>query len=282
MRIVKVVRFIRSLRSLVYSIMYTLRSLAWSMLLLMLIIYVFAIVFTDAVTQHLIDRLGEEHTPTELDLIRRFGTLHISMHTLFRCISNGISWDSVIEPLIQVSWLLGYAFSTYIAFCCFAVLNVMTGVFCQSAKESAERDQDLIVQMRLVDKQHRTMVITQLFEALDTSNCGSITLHEFEKRFQDEHVRALFHRFELEPADAWTLFMLLDTEGTGDVDVEEFVEGCMRLKGQAKAVDIAVLLHDLRLMKKRLQNIDANNLQLMAQVAEVLSVVSDTPARQCK
>eukprot|EP00435_Cladocopium_sp_Y103_P028048 s1122_g7.t1 len=47
-RVVKVMKFIRSLRQLVESVMHTMRSLAWSMLLLIAIIYVFAIMFTDA------------------------------------------------------------------------------------------------------------------------------------------------------------------------------------------------------------------------------------------
>ena len=29
------------------------------------------------------------------------------MHTLFRSIANGLSWDVVVRPLIQVGWLWG-------------------------------------------------------------------------------------------------------------------------------------------------------------------------------
>jgi len=281
-RIVKVVRFVRALRSLIYSIIFTLRGLAWSMVLLVLIMYVFAIVFTDAVTQHLTDRFGEEHRPTELALIECFGTLHASMHTLFRCISDGLTWGPVVESLIQVNWALGYLFSIYIAFCCFAVLNLMTASFCQSAKDCADKDRDLAIQTRLADKQRSITVIQQLFQSLDLSKTGSLTMHEFEKQFQDENVKALFQLFELEPVDAWTLFKLLDTEGTGDVDVEEFVEGCLRLKGPARSIDIAVILHDHQLMKKRLQHIDARSGYLVKKVAEVLSECSRVSAQHCK
>jgi hypothetical protein len=30
-----------------------------------------------------------------------------AMHTLFRSIANGLSWDVVVRPLIQVGWLWG-------------------------------------------------------------------------------------------------------------------------------------------------------------------------------
>jgi len=205
----------------------------------------------------------------------------MSMHTLFRSISNGLTWDPVVESLIEVNWAFGYFFSIYIAFCCFAVLNVMTAVFCQSAKDSAERDRDLMVQTRLMDKQRSVMIIEQLFKSLDMNKAGSLTMHEFEKHFQDERVRALFQLFELEPCDAWTLFKLLDTQGTGDVDVEDFVEGCLRLKGPAKSIDIAVLMNDQRMMKKRLQRIEASGGHTVKNVKELLSLCTKMSAEQC-
>ena len=30
-----------------------------------------------------------------------------AMHTLFRSIANGISWDIVVRPLVQASWFWG-------------------------------------------------------------------------------------------------------------------------------------------------------------------------------
>ena len=62
-RMVKVLRFIRALRVLVFSILYTLRSLVWSLVLLLVIIYAFSILFSDAAIDHalesgLAERLG--------------------------------------------------------------------------------------------------------------------------------------------------------------------------------------------------------------------------------
>ena len=54
-RIVRVVRLFRALRTLVASLAGTLKSLFWSFLLLGLIIYIFAILFTDIVLDHLIE-----------------------------------------------------------------------------------------------------------------------------------------------------------------------------------------------------------------------------------
>merc|ERR1712232_146910 len=38
--------------------------------------------------------------------------------------------------------------------------------------------------------------------------------------------------------DARSLFDLLDKDSSGEVDIDEFCEGCLRLKGEAKSFDI--------------------------------------------
>merc|ERR1712154_593922 len=46
---------------------------------------------------------------------------------------------------------------------------------------------------------------------------------------------------DMEPHDLWQLFNLLDTDMSNSVDPQEFVLGCMRLRGPAKALELASL-----------------------------------------
>ena len=36
----------------------------------------------------------------------------------------------------------------------------------------------------------------------------------------------------------------MDTSGNGDLDAQEFVEGCMRLKGPARSIDVSLLMQE--------------------------------------
>jgi len=47
---------------------------------------------------------------------------------------------------------------------------------------------------------------------------------------------------EIDADDTRLLFKLLDRDDSGVIDVEEFCEGCMRLKGEAKALDVHTLI----------------------------------------
>jgi len=42
-----------------------------------------------------------------------------------------------------------------------------------------------------------------------------------------------------------TLLTLLDRDQNGEVDIEEFITGCLRLKGGAKSLDMAILQYQV-------------------------------------
>ena len=69
-----------------------------------------------------------------------YGTLGLTMFTLFKSISGGINWHEMITPLEDVGFYCVGLFVMFICFTIFAVLNVVTGVFCNSAIENANRD----------------------------------------------------------------------------------------------------------------------------------------------
>jgi len=249
-RVVRLVRFIRALKTLLYSIAHTLKALVWSLFLLMLIIYVFSIIFTDAASEFLLRKDKPWDSTDEVFLLERFGALDASMDTLFAAITGGLTWIEAREALSHIHFLYGWVFHIYIAFCYFAVLNVMTGVFCQSAIESAEKDHEMIIQSVAHEKQKYTRAIRRLFKAMDADSSGTITKEEFEEHFGDPSIRQVFDALDLDASDAYTLFQHLDSDGTQDVDVQEFLEGCMQLKGPARSIDVVSMKRDLNKMQK--------------------------------
>lgn len=258
-RIVKIVRFIRALRSLVYSIFGTMKVLLWSVLLLFMIMYVFAIVFTDVSNEYAngFENVSEESLAF---LQNYFFDLERSVFTLFSSICNGLNWGEIADKLNALSRVWGYLYTIFVAFCLFAVLNVMTGMFCQSAIESAERDQDLHIQNAMNNKQQQVEMFMSIFHMLQEDRgrraSGNITFMEFEQLFDREQIRTFFQALDVEAKDAWTLFKLMDVSGNGDLDASEFVDGCMRLKGPARSIDVSLLLQEQRRIRKKIVSIE--------------------------
>ncbi|CAK9079418.1 unnamed protein product [Durusdinium trenchii] len=268
-RVVRVVKFFRSLRTLVQSLVGTLKALVWSMVLLAMIIYIFAILFTDTVLGQL-----KEHSQTpdvldgRLDLL--FGSLYLSVTTLFRSISNGNSWGDAgdaLETIPEQGYFWAQVLNFYIAFCSFAVLNVMTGVFCNSAIKAAERDHEMQILSLVQTRRDLREQVEFLFHKMDSHGRGKVTIHDFEKNFNDEAVVAFFESMEISAMDAWTLFVTLDVDGDHTVGVDEFVERCLQLHGPAKSTDLFALRQQTEKLIKQGQGLVEGQRQIDRHVA---------------
>merc|ERR1719382_46136 len=90
-----------------------------------------------------------------------------------------------------------------------------------------------------------------LFQEIDCDASGIITIAELEQRLQDPQVRNWLQSLEIDADDAWTLFKLIDTDQSNVIDIEEFVMGCLRLKGTARSIDMQRLLYEQRGLIKR-------------------------------
>ncbi|CAK0816740.1 unnamed protein product, partial [Prorocentrum cordatum] len=76
----------------------------------------------------------------------------------------------------------------------------------------------------------------------------SITAEEFKRGLQKPEVRDFISAMQVEISDAEKFFAMLDEDGSGEVDLVEFVTGMQRLRGEAKSVDIHMMLHENRKM----------------------------------
>jgi len=122
----------------------------------------------------------------------------------------------------------------YIAFATLVMLNLVTGVFVEGAQRiiKEDRDNDLV----------RT--VCKLFMRADDNNDHDITWLEFEEHIEDPGMETYFQAVDLNREQGRDLFRLLDADGSGTLSVEEFVRGCVRLKGPARSVDLASLVQD--------------------------------------
>jgi len=236
LRVIRVANFIRALRDLVMSIMYTIRAAVWSLILLCMIIYVFGILFTQAV-------ITETSTNDEVTSAAQenFGSLILTTYTLYLSITSGIDWGDAVQPLwnIGVGW--GIVFVMYQAFCFFAVLNVVTSVFCQAAIASGLADLDTMIMNESRKREQFIVGIEKLFQVLDSDEDGKISEAEFTSWFTEECIRAYFAALELETSNPKAFFRLLDRDGTGEITIETFVQGCLALSGNAKKLELAGL-----------------------------------------
>ncbi|CAE7623527.1 CACNA1B [Symbiodinium sp. CCMP2592] len=268
-RVLRIVRFFRSLQTLIHSILSTLRDLFWAMLLLVMLIYMFAVLFTEVANQALSEPGSTSREEEQMELLRLFGDLRQTIHTLFMSIAGGLSWVEATNALETIGWTWVYVFTCYVAFCLFAVLNVMTGVFCNSAIKGAEKDQEMATQALMVDKHHLKAGLTKLFAEMDRNCDGTVSYKEFKHCLEDERVKTLFEALELGAGDAKQLFKILDVNKDDSVGIDEFLEGCTQVRGNARAIDLFTLSTQTNKLRKQMGEICTLQRHLMVKMEQI-------------
>jgi len=259
-RIVRIIRFLSELRTLVVSILNSMRSLFWTIVLLILGIYLVAVYFT----QLILDLRVSQAVGSESELAEYFDSLPRSMLTLYSVMSGGIDWDPICVALFaQTHPLQGLIFMSYIAFTVLALTNVVTGVFVEGALKSAKMEEEAVV----------LETLTRMFESCDSQNEGQISTEEFQARLQSDEMTRYLLSIDVDPGEAHMLCSLMDNNQNGVIDYEEFVGGCLRIRGTAKAIDTIVLLHEVNEVRRDLG-------QFFSWTEEALAAVNTAVARQ--
>jgi hypothetical protein len=265
LRQVRTVRHLKPLRMLVHSIIFASRSVFWALLLLVMIVYSFGVILTQAVTEH---TEGGRRVEDE-DLISHYGDLYRSMLSLWMAVSGGINWISLTEPLERTgnaTWIV--LFLIYITFVYFFVLNVVTGVFCQNAIEGAQQDLELTIEAQLREKQVYVDRLEQLFEEMNGE--PGLTAAELHYHLGKPKVQSWFKALDIDAKQTWKLFKILDG-GSGLISCEEFVEGCLKLRGWATRVDVESLKWEIRGAKTRLDQTAQSLAELIESIGELRS-----------
>lgn len=250
-RVMRLVRFIGALRSIVFAILSTLWSLVWTLVLLVLLFYCFAVILAQLVSDH----CRFSAAPCDLILKRHWASVPESMLTLFLSISGGLSWTEALEPLRTVSSVAFSCFIIYIFITIFAILNVVTGVFCNNAIESSKADKDIAIMKQIEWHKGQLRALKGVFNEIDNDQSNKVSISELEVALSQEKLSSFMESMAISTQDIWTLFLILDADGSGEISFEEFVSGCMQLQGPAQSVQLARMRYENKVMRQELRHV---------------------------
>lgn len=165
------------------------------------------------------------------DVHQYWGSLGDSIMSLYWSITGGADWADLIAPLVDETGNQTHniLFSMYIAFSVMVIMNLVTGVFVEGAQRLSKEDKD----RELVRMAYHT------FNMVDDDGSADVSADEFNANIANGSMDDYLLAIELSKEDAVDLFQLLDQDGGGSISVEEFVDGCLRLKGPSRQADVA-------------------------------------------
>uniref|UniRef100_A0A7S4RIZ9 EF-hand domain-containing protein n=1 Tax=Alexandrium monilatum TaxID=311494 RepID=A0A7S4RIZ9_9DINO len=252
-RIARAARVFRSLRVIAVAIFESMMSLAWCFLVVALIIYMFGISFLHGITEHITEDGALQGRDREI-LLHYFGSVPTACHSLFMALTGGVDWEDVVQPLTRIHWGYNLLFTFYIFFMVIGVLNIVMGTFVAATTDICSRDRDALVKHEMEKQEIYMKKIKTFFHEADKDKSGRLSWSEFKEHLKLPKVSAYFRALELDVSQAHVVFKLLDSDGSNQVSLEEFLAGCSRLRGHAKSLEVNLLLYENKRLHKKLNN----------------------------
>lgn len=257
-RLVRIVRIIEELHTITSSIVMSLMSLFWTLFLLFITMYIFSVLFAQTIINHA--------DAWENRAIRYwFGGLARTILTMFEVITGGVSWDEVAYPIIEhVSPFMGLVLLLYITFCVFAMLNMATGVFVEAAVRKTKEDGEVFAANHISD----------IF--FGEGDVKEVDWEMFQEKLGHRDMQNYFKSINVDPSEAQGLFKLIDVDNGGTIDADELINGLLRLRGGAKALELSMLTYEVFQMNKITLRYQKNMEFAMGTMLNVVGALTNT------
>merc|ERR1711957_339785 len=116
--------------------------------------------------------------------------------------------------------------------------NAVTAILVEIAVVRAKEDKD----------EYMVNQLRELIVQMDKDASGQISWPEFKGSLTRKQMRDYFKAIEVDTSEAKGVFSLLDMNNNGHIDTEDFLSGCLRLRGPAKSMDLLLLTQETRRM----------------------------------
>jgi len=239
-RMVRILRIFRDLRIMVASIIATMMTLFWALVCLVMIMLAFATLFLTVTTDY-----RAEHGP-QPHMEEYFGSMPVMLLSLFQMTTGGFDWRDMSDILWVISPLSVGALCLYMSMMQYAIMNILTGICCNTAHRTAEDDFEISIHEERVRQDAATAKLRKVFHAADVQNQGTITWKQLDSHLGNQAVLNCFKRLDLERWHLQSFFELLPQtdEREPAINIDRFIRGCMRLRCNVKNIDLAAFQFD--------------------------------------
>lgn len=241
MRLIRLVRLMHLFKELwlvASGLFQSAKTLCWVALIIMVFIYICAIFTTLTIGKN-----NEVYDPyfkesKGWDHEEFFATVPRSMFTLFQVLTFESWSERIVRHVMQKQPAMVVFFVFFIAVTSFGLLNIVVGVIVESTLRTSENDENKIRRSQERDRHRVFDHLRDIFEYADDDGSGTLTLAEVNRAIAKPEICNKLKMIEFPVEDPKQIFMLLDYDNSGELSIDEFIAGCIRMKGYAKSKDL--------------------------------------------
>lgn len=182
-RAVRLVRILKKVRakfqtlwSLVNGIAQSGRILVWTLVIMSVILYMFALFGVQ-----LMQKSDLQFDPDQLEVVNaHFPDVMAGMFTLFQVITLD-SWTGITRPLQAGYWMIGAYFISFVCVACMVLENLIVAVICNNAFKSVEEDAELQAANTQAALESELSAFSEIFDMMDVDSSDALTQEEYEE-----------------------------------------------------------------------------------------------------
>jgi len=234
-RVLRVIRIFPGLEIIMNFVIRSGLSLAWCFATLAFFFYIFGLTLVQDLTVSMTNHSDQEMVRSVRDI---FGSVPLAMFTLFRSVYGGEDWDSYYSVIKQADPQAAFCFVVFICFVQVSLFNVITVTFILHAQKFTAQSKQTKANEEILKHHEQYGEIERLCLKLDIDRSNTISREELHCGLENDQLRSEFMLCGLDIHDAQDFFeLLLESSSDNEVDVQTFVEACMRMKGVASGID---------------------------------------------
>eukprot|EP00811_Abedinium_folium_P000022 NODE_1001_length_2657_cov_7.915810.p1 GENE.NODE_1001_length_2657_cov_7.915810~~NODE_1001_length_2657_cov_7.915810.p1 ORF type:complete len:843 (+),score=232.98 NODE_1001_length_2657_cov_7.915810:68-2596(+) len=246
-RLLKILRYIPlldSLRTMAFGIVSCVVPLWWALVVICIITFAFVVFLMGGIGAHLGTLalgtgMSNEHT---VMLHEKWGSMYKAWRCLFESTTGGVDWVQVALPLKEIHEGYYLVIALYIVFMTLGVMNILTSFFVDGAVKQTEQDREEDFKREQAHRVELVDMIRRMFFILDADRSGTVSIAELNFLMEEQKLERMFHTIGVPVCEVQNIFNLIDYDGAGEVDIDDFIDGILRVRGEARALDVQVVL----------------------------------------
>jgi len=171
-------------------------------------------------------------------------------------------------------------FSFYILLVVIGVLNILTGVFVSRAAEASALDKDLVAHAEIANTRNMVRDLHKMLQEIDVEHSGIVHVDQLRDYIANEDVQAYMSVLHLDSVDCHRMISLMHQEANGNVSMQEFIALCLRYSGNARSVEIAVVLREQSKQNARLHHLAEKAEEFMQELSAKAEHLLGRPHRE--
>mmetsp|Transcript_70634 Transcript_70634/g.111777 ORF Transcript_70634/g.111777 Transcript_70634/m.111777 type:complete len:608 (-) Transcript_70634:268-2091(-) len=276
LRVFRALKFFSELRLTLDCVVGSLMNCFWCFIMLLFVMYVFALLLQQGVLHHLQDK-STGSTELSGNLQNYFSCGVVTLMTLFQSCTGGVDWSDPYKALEETQSYLHIVFLVYVAFVFISVWNIVTSSFVEKALKLAQPDLDMLVLEQQLQDFEDCRMLAALFKKMlrlqvDEEGHERLGLEEFRKLVETDEFRSYLQTRGIDIKNAETFFkMLVELQGEDTIDAHTFANACVRMKGAATSIDLQTVMFTTHLMNKEQRSAFQNLFDRLIHIESVVS-----------